>query len=78
MMYHTSLSTGIGIQNYGAALSEIMRHDIHAQFATLTTGVAKYSNDGMNILIKHGWLEEPPTAADRNKLSKMSSGGTMG
>ncbi|MDC3417176.1 DUF3231 family protein [Aquibacillus salsiterrae] len=70
MMYHTSLSNAIGIQNYGLAVSKIMRHDIHAQFATLTGEISKYGNKGMNILINEGWLEEPPTAADRESLSK--------
>lgn len=74
LMYHTTLSNAIGIQNYGTAVSKIMRHDIHAQFATLTAGIAKYANEGMNMMINKGWLEEPPTAADREKLSKMSSG----
>lgn len=77
LMYHTVLSSGIGIQNYGLAISKIMRHDIHAQFATLTAGIAKYANQGMNILIDQGWLEEPPTAADRQKLSEMPPGGSQ-
>ncbi|SDP63923.1 DUF3231 family protein [Halobacillus aidingensis] len=72
LMYHTVLSNGIGIKNYGTAISEIMRHDIHAKFATLSAGIAKYANQGMKIMINHGWLEEPPTAADRKKLSKES------
>ncbi|MGP4060463.1 DUF3231 family protein [Halobacillus sp. H74] len=76
LLYHTSLSNGIGIKNYGTAVSEIMRHDIHAQFAMLTGEIAKYGNKGMKILIDHGWLEEPPTAADRNKLSKKSPSST--
>ncbi|SDQ08748.1 DUF3231 family protein [Virgibacillus salinus] len=74
MLYHTTLSNGIGIQYYGLAVSKILRHDIHAKLATLTAGIAKYSNQGVNITINNGWLEEPPTAADRKKLSKMSPG----
>lgn len=74
LMFHTTLSNAIGIQNYGTAVSKIMRHDIHTQFATLTAGISKYGNEGMNMMINMGWLEEPPAAADRDKLSKMSSG----
>lgn len=74
MLYHTTLSNGIGIQNYGLAVSKIMRHDIHFKLASLTAGISKYSNDGMNININRGWLEEPPSAADRQKLSRMSPG----
>ncbi|WP_462413724.1 hypothetical protein [Neobacillus sp. Marseille-QA0830] len=27
-----------------------------------------YAEDGANIMIKHGWLEEPPQADDREEL----------
>lgn len=74
MLYHASLANGIGISNYGLAVSKIMRHDLHAQFALLTTEIAKYSNEGMNLIIEKNWLEEPPTAADRKKLANYSSG----
>ncbi|MDQ0252843.1 hypothetical protein J2S74_000215 [Evansella vedderi] len=74
LLYHGILSNGIGIQNYGTAISKIMRHDIHIQFGTLTASIGKYGNDGLNMMIEKGWLEEPPTAADREKLSKNSTG----
>ncbi|ENH97238.1 hypothetical protein J416_06622 [Gracilibacillus halophilus YIM-C55.5] len=74
MLYHTSLASKIGIENFGIALSNVFRHDLHMKFASLTAGIAKYLDDGMNISICRGWLEEPPTAADRDKLSKKESG----
>ncbi|WP_226035094.1 DUF3231 family protein [Aquibacillus saliphilus] len=74
MLYHTTLANGIGISNYGTAVSKIMRHDLHGQFATLTMDIGKYANEGMNLLIDLGMLEEPPTAADRKKLSKEAKG----
>ncbi|WNF38672.1 DUF3231 family protein [Bacillaceae bacterium IKA-2] len=76
LLYHTVLSNGIGIQNYGTALSKILRHDIHLKFASLSAGIGKYVNDGTNIMVNLGLLEEPPTSADRKKLSKMSPGNT--
>lgn len=69
MLYNTVLSNALGIQYYGAAMAKIMRHDIHLQFATITAAIGKFGNDGLNKMIKFGWLEEPPTAADRDKLS---------
>ncbi|RKL67448.1 hypothetical protein CR203_08815 [Salipaludibacillus neizhouensis] len=74
LLFHTVLANGSAIQNYGLAVSTILRHDIHLQFAGLTVGIAKYVNDGTKLMIKKGWLEEPPTSADRDKLSKMSHG----
>nr|WP_279401872.1 DUF3231 family protein [Piscibacillus salipiscarius] len=47
---------------------------MHSQFVTLSAGIAKYSNKGLNIMIENGWLEEPPTCADREKLSKDTKG----
>jgi hypothetical protein len=69
MLFHTGLANGIGLQNYGTAAAKIMRHDIHAQFATLTAGIAQYADQGMNLMIELGWLEEPPSATDRQKLA---------
>ncbi|MBM7604270.1 hypothetical protein JOC75_002243 [Metabacillus crassostreae] len=70
MLYHASLANTIGISNYGLAVSKMMRHDLHANMAILTADIAKYANDGVNLIIGNGWLEEPPRAADRKKLSK--------
>ncbi|WP_260871639.1 DUF3231 family protein [Bacillus sp. X1(2014)] len=36
--------------------------------------IGKYNNDGLNMMIEHGWLEEPFTATDRKKLSNSSPG----
>lgn len=70
MLYHTSLATAIGIGNYGMAISNSMRHDIHAMFVMLTGFIGKFGNKGMNLMIEYGWFEEPPTNADREKLMK--------
>lgn len=74
MLYHTFLANGLGIENYGSAISKVLRKDIHDQFVSLSAGIAKYSNKGLNIMIENGWLEEPPSCADREKLSKHSKG----
>ncbi|WP_396265848.1 DUF3231 family protein [Halobacillus shinanisalinarum] len=31
---------------------------------------ALYAEDGSNIMIDNGWLEQPPGAADRKKISQ--------
>ena len=35
---------------------------------SLIPEVSLYAEDGANIMIKHGWMEEPPQADDRNEL----------
>lgn len=31
--------------------------------------IAKYAEDGANMMINNGWLEEPPLSEDRDKLA---------
>lgn len=59
-----------GIAQYGTAMSASPRHDLGAVYARLSAEIAKYSNEGANILIENGWMEQPPIAADRKKLAK--------
>ncbi|MCB5238619.1 DUF3231 family protein [Niallia circulans] len=74
LMYHVSLAGNMALANIGTALSEMLRHDLAAEYIALIPTIGKYNNDGLNIMIEQGWLEEPYTAADRKKLSKHSSG----
>lgn len=36
----------------------------------LIADITKYAEDGANLLIKNGWMEQPPTFDDRDKLAK--------
>ncbi len=72
MLYHAGLATASAIENIGSALSQVMRHDISLKFAAISASIGKYANDGMNLMIENGWLEEPPTSADRQKLSNVN------
>lgn len=74
MMYHGSLAGDIAVQNFGATLSQMLRHDLAAEFIKLISLIGKYNNDGLNMMIEHGWFEEPYTAPDRKALSKSSEG----
>ncbi len=69
MLFHvvTLVSTAAGF--YGAALSVVQRRDLAAQYVGLIGKIGLYAEDGTNILIKNGWLEQPPLAADRVSLT---------
>ncbi|MDY0405012.1 DUF3231 family protein [Virgibacillus sp. 179-BFC.A HS] len=70
MMFHSrALSVG-GIASYGASMSTLSRHDLMPTFARLIAELGKYGNKGAEIMIKHKWQEEPPRAADRNRIIK--------
>ena len=70
LMYQVQLSTQLAIAFYGTALSVTSRRDIALKYVTLTAELAKYAEDGANLMIDKGWLEEPPLASDRRGLTK--------
>lgn len=70
MTFHIAGLVASGIGQYGAAMSTSPRHDLGAMYTRLVVEIAKYSEDGANIMIDKGWMEQPPKAADRDDLAK--------
>ncbi|WP_158591769.1 DUF3231 family protein [Oceanobacillus halophilus] len=70
MMYQIQLSSQIAIAFYGSAFSVNARRDLAAKHMKLAGELALYAEDGSNLMIKEGWLEQPPLAVDRRQLSK--------
>lgn len=68
MMFHVSGMIAAGIGNYGTSMSASPRRDLGLKYATLIPEIALYAEDGANIMIKNGWLEEPPQSDNREKL----------
>lgn len=68
IMYTVSAMIAAGIGNYGMAMAASPRRDIGLKYMSLIPEVSLYAEDGANIMIKHGWVEEPPKADDRDKL----------
>ncbi|NOU86543.1 DUF3231 family protein [Paenibacillus sp. LMG 31460] len=70
MMYITNLlgSFSIGSNALGGAFS--LRSDLLVTMARLTQKILPFVKDGGEIMIKHGWMEEPPQVEDRKKLTK--------
>jgi hypothetical protein len=68
MMYHISAMNASGVGNYGMAMAASQRRDIGLKYASLIPETLLYAEDGANIMIKHGWIEEPPQADDREQL----------
>ncbi|MGJ7923286.1 DUF3231 family protein [Neobacillus sp. LXY-4] len=69
LLYQIQLSTQLSIGYYGYALSVNSRRDLGVHYVRLILELMKFAEDGANIMIKHGWLEQPPTASDRDSLS---------
>lgn len=68
IMFHVSAMIAAGIGNYGMAMAASPRRDLGLKYASLIPEISLYAEDGANIMIKNGWMEEPPQADDRDHL----------
>lgn len=70
MMYNTNLlsSFGLGSNALGGAFS--LRSDLPAKMGFLAKDIFTFAQEGGKIMIKNGWMEEPPQIEDRNQLTK--------
>ncbi|MBM6619630.1 DUF3231 family protein [Bacillus suaedaesalsae] len=68
LMFHGSVLNAGGVEQYGFSLASSIKRDIGARYAQLITEMLTYSDDGMNLMIKHQWLEQPPMNVDRGEL----------
>ncbi|MCX7749571.1 MAG: DUF3231 family protein [Clostridia bacterium] len=69
MMFHITVIIGFGLAMYGLSLSTSMRSDLVLTYTRLMAEIAKYVEDGANIMINHGWLEKMPVAPNRKELA---------
>jgi hypothetical protein len=70
IMFHISVLSASGIGQYGMAMSTSPRRDLGTHYTRLSAEIGKFAEDGAKIMIKNGWLEKPPQAADREQLAK--------
>lgn len=69
MLFIVTALIGLGIGYYGTSISTSLRRDLTGQYDRLIHEILKYSEDGANMLIDNGWMEEPPRASDRDDLA---------
>jgi spore coat protein CotF len=69
MMFHSRILGLTGMANYGTSIASSMRHDLSAQYARLSVEFGHYGDDGMNIMINEGWLEQSPVAGNPKELA---------
>ncbi|MDL4842673.1 DUF3231 family protein [Aquibacillus rhizosphaerae] len=70
MMYHTAGVQAAGIGFYGMSLATSPRRDLAASYTRLMAEAGEYTEDGANIMIENGWMEQPPTAPNRKDLAR--------
>jgi hypothetical protein len=70
MLFHVSTLLSSAIGYYGEALAVCQRRDLAASYATMIVDIGVLAEDGMNLLIDKGWMEQPPLATDHEGLAK--------
>lgn len=70
MMFYTAALTALSVSYYGIGIAESPRVDLGVMYNRLSLEIQLYAEDGANIMIKNGWMEQPPMAPDRKALSK--------
>lgn len=69
MMYHIGGLNVFGATNYGVALPSSTRRDLAVMYGRLLAEIGKYGEDGIELMLKHHWLEKVPGAVDRDKIT---------
>ncbi|MGF2616488.1 DUF3231 family protein [Rossellomorea vietnamensis] len=70
MLNHIVLLVSASIGFYGAGLAVTQRRDIALDYTRLLAEIGLYANEGAQLLIENGWLEQPPLAHNRAELAK--------
>ncbi|SFE75118.1 DUF3231 family protein [Alteribacillus iranensis] len=75
IMYHKIDMFSMKIREYANGASLNGRSDVGMLFAKQQLDVALYVEDGANLMINNGWMEQLPLVVDRKNLSTNEWGG---
>ena len=67
ILFIISTTTASGIQLLASSMSVSMRKDIATHYGQLILEVMRYGAKGSDLLIKRGWMEQPPQSVNRMK-----------
>lgn len=70
MLFHDTLLASAGLGSYGMAIAMSPRSDLASLYGKIAVESASYAKEGTALMIKNGWMEQPPTAPDRDTLAK--------
>ena len=73
MVFHKIDMFSMKIREYANGASLNGRRDIGALYARCLMDVSLYVEDGANIMIEYGWMEQPPIVVNRNELSSLDN-----
>jgi hypothetical protein len=69
MIFHKIDMFSMKIREYANGVSLSARRDIAALYARCEMDVGLYVEDGANLMIEQGWMEQPPLVVDRASLT---------
>jgi Protein of unknown function (DUF3231) len=70
-LFFMTFLSAVGVGNYSTAAAASQRSDLVLNYERLSLEVAQFAKEGANIMIKNGWLEQPPGTVDKKHLSKV-------
>jgi hypothetical protein len=70
MMYHIAALLAIRMADYGASICTTIKQDVSATYTKIVADIALFAKDCADIMIRNGWMEQPPQADDREKLAR--------
>ncbi|MEG9296834.1 DUF3231 family protein [Mangrovibacillus sp. Mu-81] len=68
MLFFISASNTVGLHTLCQAATMSMRKDLAVHYGHFISEAMKYSSEGLSLLIKRGWMEQPPQASDQKNL----------
>jgi hypothetical protein len=69
MVFHKVDMFSMKIRSFANSMAVNGRRDIGLMYMKSLAEVSLYVEDGANIMIDHGWMEQPPKAVDRENLA---------
>ncbi|WP_240339723.1 DUF3231 family protein [Halobacillus ihumii] len=70
ILFHMDLLSGAGIGNYATGAAASQRTDLFVEYERMSLEIAKYAKDGAELMIDHGWLEQPPGTLNKQQLAR--------
>jgi len=70
MMFSTTALIGLSIGFYATSMATCFRKDVALDYVRLSAEIAEFADEGAKLMIKNGWMEEPPLSDDRNRLAR--------
>jgi hypothetical protein len=69
MMFQALFLYEMALGNYGISLAISQRRDLSIKYMDLSYETVRLLSDGTKLMIDNGWMEAPPMAVDREKLT---------